>query len=60
MCSECGMNPCHASCPNEDEKPLMFCDCGAELYEDSDCWKVGNTIICESCLPDYAFIVEVD
>ena len=52
MCEICLQNPCPPGCPNADE-PLVFthCDeCGAEIYDGEDFYKIGGNNYCESCI----------
>lgn len=51
MCSECRQTPCHPRCPNNDDKPVAYCDnCGIELYDSDRRCYVKNACYCMECV----------
>ena len=52
MCSECHRNPCHPSCPNADEPPVVgSCEiCDTDIFEGDDIYKLFDAMVCEDCV----------
>ena len=54
MCYECRRNPCHPSCPNADEPPVIAnCDvCHTDLREGESAFQYGDIVMCDDCVRD--------
>jgi hypothetical protein len=54
MCEYCNSSPHHPRCPNAPEPPIFAeCEeCGAEIYDGDEYYKIGKHIFCESCVQD--------
>ena len=54
MCSVCGMNPCHPSCPNAPEPVPVYecCRCGYGILEGDKFWDSPAGYMCEDCVDE--------
>ena len=53
MCEICRQNPCAAGCPNNDEKPLLYCSiCNIGIYAEDTYYEIAGMVYCEDCTYD--------
>lgn len=51
MCSECRQTPCSPRCPNNDDKPVAYCDnCGIDIYANDGMYIAGKKHYCLQCV----------
>ena len=61
MCEICRKSICPSSCPNASEPEIYdYCEeCGEEIYDGDECYKIGDHIFCEACVKGGYRIAEV-
>lgn len=51
MCKICWSNPCNPRCPNYEPQIATNCyECGNNIYEGDDFYKIDNRDYCEDCI----------
>lgn len=60
MCEICHRSICPSACPNAPEPPVCGrCEeCGGDIREGDEYYKIGEHIFCESCVKDGCTIAE--
>ncbi len=59
MCEICHRFPCLSRCPNAEEAVAAKCyECGRDIYEGEDAYKIGDEIFCEDCVKYGRFVAE--
>jgi hypothetical protein len=62
MCDMCHRYPCHPSCPNAPEPPVVcLCwQCGDEIYEGDNVYDINGEPWCERCIEDACHTAELE
>lgn len=62
MCNICRRFICASSCPNAPEPPIFAqCEeCGADIYDGDEYYKIGDHKFCESCVNSSYRTAEVE
>ncbi len=60
MCDICLQSPCHPRCPNAPEPPVVYecANCGGEIHEGEEAYRINGEEWCESCIEDCRHTVE--
>ena len=62
MCDICHQHPCAGACPNAPEPPVFATcrECGGNIYDGEDYYKLINEYFCEDCVSNAHEIAEVE
>lgn len=54
MCQECRQTPCHPSCPNAPELPVIYycINCGEKIYAYDEYYELNGESWCMGCVDD--------